>query len=97
MPVDPFCACALPGQPQAQVGKPGNNLLFYPIDPDLKKLRGEYASLLMLMKCSLCEYESPVETQAGSFTRECYCCGTENICHRMGVHVFLIGTGEVEI
>ncbi len=61
------------------------------------KLRGEYASLLMLMKCGKCGYESPVETQAGTFTRECYCCGTENTCHRMGVHVFLVGTGEVEI
>jgi hypothetical protein len=32
---------------------------------------GQYAKVVLLMKCGNCGYESPVETQAGSFSREC--------------------------
>lgn len=62
----------------------------------LLKKKGEYARLVLLMKCGKCDYESPVETQAGSLVRECYCCGTENAGHRGTVSVAL-GTGMVEI
>jgi hypothetical protein len=62
----------------------------------LMKKNGQYSRLVLLMKCGKCDYESPVETQAGSLVRECYCCGTENTGHRGEVSV-LVGTGMVEI
>jgi hypothetical protein len=60
------------------------------------KQSGEYARLVLLMKCGRCGYESPVETQAGEMVRECYCCGAQNKGHRGKVSMFL-GTGPVEI
>lgn len=62
----------------------------------LLKKKGQYARLVLLMKCGKCGYESPVETQAGSLVRECYCCGTENTGQRGTVKVAL-GAGFVEI
>ncbi len=62
----------------------------------LLKKKGQYARFVLLMKCGKCGYESPVETQAGSLVRECYCCGTENTGQRGTVSVAL-GTGMVEI
>jgi len=55
-----------------------------------------YAKLILLMKCGSCGYESPVETEAGSFARECYCCGARNRANRGAVNVFL-GTSMVQI
>lgn len=57
---------------------------------------GQYARLVLLMKCGNCNYESPVETQAGAFTRECYYCGAENQCHRGSVNI-ISESGVVEI
>jgi hypothetical protein len=62
----------------------------------LLKKSGQYSRLVLLMKCGNCGYESPVETQAGSFVRECYCCGVKNKGHRGSVNVF-IGSSKVEI
>jgi hypothetical protein len=60
------------------------------------KKSGQYSRLVLLMKCGNCGYESPVETQAGTLVRECYCCGVKNKGHRGSVNVF-IGSGTVEI
>lgn len=57
---------------------------------------GQYARLVLLMKCGNCEYESPVETQAGAFSRECYYCGMENQCHRASVSI-VSESGVIEI
>ncbi|MEW6242431.1 MAG: hypothetical protein AB1564_16640 [Chloroflexota bacterium] len=57
---------------------------------------GQYARLVLLMKCGNCNYESPVETQAGPFTRECYYCGVENQCHRASINV-VSESGAIEI
>ena len=57
---------------------------------------GEYARLVLLMKCGHCGYESPVETQPGALIRECYCCGVRNKGDRGNVNVAL-GTSMVEI
>jgi hypothetical protein len=60
------------------------------------KSTGNYAQLILQMECGHCGYESPVETQPGSFTRECYCCGAENKVQRGNVNVFM-GSRMVEI
>jgi hypothetical protein len=52
------------------------------------KSGGQYAKLILLMKCGHCGYESPVETNEGDMERECYFCGTTNKTHRGGVNVF---------
>lgn len=57
---------------------------------------GQYAKVVLLMKCGNCGYESPVETQAGSFSRECYHCGVTNKCHRGAINIFL-GSKMIEI
>ncbi len=62
----------------------------------LLKKAGDYARLVLLMKCGQCGYESPVETQPGSLARECYCCGVENEGDRGNVYVYL-GAEKVEI
>ncbi len=61
-----------------------------------QKVSGQYAKLVLMMKCGHCGYESPVETEAGDLERECYFCGTNNKAHRGSVNVF-IGGGVVEI
>ena len=61
----------------------------------ITKMQG-YAKLILLMKCGACGYESPVETEAGSLIRQCYCCGTKNKASRAPVSVFL-GTRQVDI
>lgn len=60
------------------------------------KSQGQYAKLILQMKCGKCGYESPIETEPGSFSRECYCCGIENKCQRGNVNVFL-GSRKIEI
>ena len=57
---------------------------------------GQYAKVVLLMKCGNCGYESPVETQAGSFSRECYQCGVVNNCSRGEINIFL-GSKMVKI
>jgi hypothetical protein len=60
------------------------------------KSMGRYAKLVLLMECGHCGYKSPVETEPGPMTRECYCCGTTNQGTRASIHV-AIGPGMVEI
>ena len=55
-----------------------------------------YAKLILLMECGACGYKSPIETEAGSLVRQCYCCGTKNTASRAPVSVFL-GTRPVDI
>jgi hypothetical protein len=55
------------------------------------KQAGEYAKLVLLMKCGRCGYESPVETQPGTNEKDCYCCGTKNKGERGEINVFLNG------
>lgn len=52
--------------------------------------------LTLLMKCGRCGYESPVHTRAGSFKRECYCCGAKNNVRRDPIKVET-GSTTVEI
>ncbi|MFA5336984.1 MAG: hypothetical protein WC330_01465 [Candidatus Omnitrophota bacterium] len=62
------------------------------------KSQGQYARLVLQMKCGQCGYESPIETEPGSFVRECYCCGTENKCSRGSITVhFGFDLRKVEI
>ena len=61
------------------------------------KSTGQYAKLVLLMECGRCGYESPVETEAGSLVRECYCCGTENTGNRGNVNLLSPDFGKVEI
>ncbi|MGA2570261.1 MAG: hypothetical protein ABSF23_07045 [Terracidiphilus sp.] len=60
------------------------------------KQSGQYSRLVLLMKCGKCGYESPVETEAGTIVRECYCCGVTNKGHRGNVNVF-VRSNRVEI
>ena len=53
------------------------------------KVQGQYARFVLMMKCGSCGYESPVETEAGSLVRECYCCGAENSGSRGAIFVAL--------
>ena len=69
---------------------PGDSILNATAVAQLRKL-GEYASLILLMKCGNCGYESPVETNAGSLTRECYACGAKNTGHRAAIQLFFDG------
>ena len=62
----------------------------------LQKLHGQYAKLILLMKCGQCGYESPIETVAGNMERECYSCGTNNRTHRGKITVFM-ESGAVEV
>ncbi len=61
-----------------------------------QKACGQYAELILMMKCGQCGYESPVETKEGDMERECYFCGTNNKTHRGGVNVFTMN-GVVRI
>jgi hypothetical protein len=60
------------------------------------KAHGQYAKLILMMKCGHCGYESPIETEEGNMERECYFCGTNNKTQRGAVTVFTM-QGEVKI
>ncbi|WP_420628185.1 hypothetical protein [Candidatus Leptofilum sp.] len=60
------------------------------------KNNGEYAQLILLLECGHCGYQSPVETQPGTFVRECYCCGVQNESCRGTINIIL-GSGKMEI
>jgi len=51
------------------------------------KANGQYAKLILMMKCGKCGYESPIETEEGDFERQCYSCGTINKAHRAKITV----------
>ena len=52
------------------------------------KQAGHYANFVLLMECGHCGYKSPVETQAGDMSRQCYCCGAINTAGRATINVF---------
>jgi hypothetical protein len=60
------------------------------------RISGQYAKLVLLMKCGQCGYESPVETDAGDLERQCYNCGTTNKTTRAAITVHT-PYGAVEI
>lgn len=76
--------------------KDSDNMVANPRSVAILKQQGQYARLVLLMKCGECGYESPVETQAGELVRECYCCGTTNQGSRAAVNLFL-GSSMVQI
>lgn len=51
------------------------------------KVSGNYSTLILMMECGACGYESPVETQSGEFVRTCCCCGATNQCERGTISV----------
>ena len=61
-----------------------------------QKMSGQYAKLVLIMKCGKCGYESPVETEAGDIERECYYCGIKNKTHRARISVYT-ERGTVEV
>jgi hypothetical protein len=58
---------------------------------------GKYASLVLFMECGRCGYESPVETDAGRMSRQCYCCGATNTGARGEITVVVRPDSLVEI
>jgi len=60
------------------------------------KARGQYAKLILMMKCGKCGYESPIETVAGEMERQCYSCGTNNKTCRGTISVYT-ENGAVEV
>ena len=62
----------------------------------LQKVRGQYAKLILMMKCGQCDYEFPIETVAGNIERQCYHCGTNNKTHRGSISVHT-ANGTVEV
>ena len=62
----------------------------------LLKTSGQYAKLILMMKCGKCDYESPIETIAGNMERQCYCCGTNNKTNRGTINVYT-ANGIIEV
>jgi len=58
------------------------------------KQQGQYAKFILEMECGRCGYKSPVETEGGGLTRQCYCCGAENSGMR-GMTTVIIGGGQM--
>jgi len=66
---------------------PGNAIANQSVVANLKQ-QGQYAKFILEMECAHCGYKSPVETEGGDLTRQCYCCGAENTGTRGMIHVF---------
>ena len=62
----------------------------------LLKTNGQYAKLILMMKCGQCGYESPIETIEGNMNRQCYCCGAINKTNRGTISVYT-ANGKIEI
>ena len=79
------CAATDPVQAQSltDFGDPIKNLNSVAV----LKMSGQYAKLVLLMKCGKCGYEFPVETEAGDMERQCYNCGSINKAHRGAIKV----------
>ena len=60
------------------------------------KARGQYAKLILMMKCGKCGYESPIETVAGEMERQCYSCGINNKTCRGTISVYM-ASGTVDV
>lgn len=58
---------------------------------------GKYAYLVLMMECGRCGYESPVETEPGPLSRQCYCCGATNTGSRGSIAVMRAPDHVVEI
>ncbi|MDR0594548.1 MAG: hypothetical protein LBG60_15130 [Bifidobacteriaceae bacterium] len=57
---------------------------------------GDYAAFVLQMECGRCGYQSPVETERGTFQRQCYACGTVNTVQRGRIQV-ITQSGPVDI
>ena len=69
---------------------PGNMMLAAQMVAQLRAA-GAYAKLVFMMKCGRCDYESPVEAEAGTFTCQCYKCGATNSGSRANITTFVGG------
>ena len=58
---------------------------------------GKYSFLVLMMECGRCGYESPVETEPGPLSRQCYCCGASNTGTRGSITVMAAPDHVVEI
>jgi hypothetical protein len=65
---------------------PGNVMLGAQMVAQLRS-SGGYAKLIFTMKCGRCGYDSPVEADAGTVSRECYRCGATNTGQRMSINL----------
>jgi hypothetical protein len=72
---------------------PGNAIANQSVVANLKQ-QGQYAKFILQMECGRCGYKSPVETEGGDLTRQCYCCGAENTGTRGTINVF-VGNGQM--
>ena len=76
------------GPVQAQSLTGFGNMLKNQTSVAIQKKGGQYAKLVLMMKCGNCGYESPVETDAGEMQRQCYCCGANNKTQRGRIQVY---------
>ena len=72
---------------------PGNAMANQSVVANLKQ-QGQYAKFILEMECGHCGYKSPVETEGGDLTRQCYCCGADNTGTRGTINVF-VGNGQM--
>jgi hypothetical protein len=72
---------------------PGNAIANQSVVANLKQ-QGQYAKFILQMECGRCGYKSPVETEGGDLTRQCYACGAENTGMRGTINVF-VGNGQM--
>ena len=72
---------------------PGNAMANQSVVANLKQ-QGQYAKFILEMECGRCGYKSPIETEGGDLTRQCYCCGAENTGTRGTINVF-VGNGQM--
>ena len=88
--------CGITESVQAQSLMGYGNMIDNQKSVALLKKTGQYAKLVLMMKCGQCGYESPIEATVGDLERQCYSCGTNNKTHRGSIKVFT-ANGEVEI
>jgi len=88
--------CGETGSVQAQSLMGFGDMLKNQSSVAYQKINGQYAKLVLMMKCGQCGYESPIETVAGEMERQCYNCGTNNKTHRGAISVYT-ATGTVDV
>ena len=88
--------CGKTGSVQAQSLMGFGNMMNNQNSVALQQMNGQYAKLILMMKCGQCGYESPVETVSGDMERQCYSCGTNNKTFRGIISVYTpMGAMEV--
>ena len=92
--IDNPCGETCPVQPQSLMGY--GDMIKNQTSVAYIKMSGQYAKLVLMMKCGKCGYESPIETEVGNIERECYYCGIKNKTNRAGISVYT-ENGVVEV